>query len=347
MHCKEIASFDVVHRSLAWPWIALDPSQTRFVFASSERGLATRVLAAGAVDAGPSFPLPEDLALPTVQAPPNEHRGVAQGVHGFAIDPSGDRVAVVGTTLGKSVLVTIEPSGETMRSRIDALVEGDFVAHAVAFDRTGSRLWVSAESGEATALVVVDARTHARVGAVLSAPFPPPAFHELHPHPVDDAVLLLAACGQDGTFARVAGWSDGPPVAIPTALDDGAAPAGFVGFSSDGARVHLAADDELRTHAWPTLETLSTAPFADDFVSSYSGVLLGGLIFVDGQLDLDRGEEEAVMTFDRAALKGSLAKPPVPAGMWVGRLGTSALVTVEAKGDPARGRVVVLREVEN
>jgi hypothetical protein len=152
-------------------------------------------------------------------------------------------------------------------------------------------------------------------------------------------VLLLAACGQDGTFARIAGWSDGPPIAIQTTLDGGSLPAGFVGFSSDGSRVHLVESDALRTHAWPGLEELASVELADDFVSSYSGVVLGHEIFVDGS-DSESEDEDRVMVFERAGLRGATAKSPVPTGMWVGRLGTDSIVTVSSKGDPARGAVV-------
>ena len=44
---------------------------------------------------------------------------------------------------------------------------------------------------------------------------------------------------------------------------------------------------------------------------------------------------------------GAELKPPVPEGMWVGKLGSEMIVTVEAKGEPARGRVVLLPEWEN
>ncbi len=266
---------------------------------------------------------------------------------GSGFDPRGELLAVTGTTDGESVVVTLDASGEVRRTRLDALAGPDFVAHAVTFDRTGARLWLSAESGRETALVLIDPRTHALAGVVRSAPFPSSAYHELYVHPQDDAVLLLAACGQDGTFARVAGWSDGPPVAIETALDQGSVPAGFVGFSSDSARVHLAEADELRTHAWPGLETLSSAPFADEFVSSYSGTIIDSLIFVDGEIGEGDDSEDAVMMFDRSALKGALVAPPAPPGMWVGRLGANAIVTVEAKGDPARGRVLLVRKTAN
>jgi hypothetical protein len=151
-------------------------------------------------------------------------------------------------------------------------------------------------------------------------------------------VLLLAACGEEGTFARVAGFSDGEVSAIATALDAGGIPAGFVGFSADGARVHLAEADELRTHAWPGLQELSSVELADDFVSSFAGVVLGDSILIDGQ-DAESSEDQ-VMKFDRSAIVGSVLHDDVPSGMWAGRLGTDAIVTVESKGDPVRGRVV-------
>ena len=212
---------------------------------------------------------------------------------------------MTGVVDGVSVVVTVDAAGEQCRSRLDTLTGDDFTAHALTFDRTGRRLWLSAENGTETALILLEARSHAVVGVVRSAPFPPPAFHELNVHPVDDAVLLLAACGQDGTFARIAGWSDGPPVAVTTALDEGASPAGFVGFSSDGARVHVAEYDVLRTHAWPTLIELSTAPLADDFACSYTGVVIGDLILLDGH-DADTESEDMLMLFDRSAVRGGV-----------------------------------------
>ena len=335
----EVGTFDVVHRHLPWPWIAIEPTRRRFAFATAPSRIGTRSLADARLVEGPSFELPDDLELPSAKPPPTGHRGPTAGLHGFALDPTGERLAVVGTADGQSVLMTLGP-GEK-RTPIAELAGADFHAHAVTFDRRGERLWMSAESGEATALVLVDAVTHALIGVVKSGPFPPPAAHELHVHPNDDAVLLLAACGQDGTFARVAGWSDGPPVAVTSALDDGAVPAGFVGFSADGARVHLAEADELRTHAWPALQELSSVPFDDDFISSYSGVVIGHRLFVDGQ-DRETEEDDAVMLFDRSALRGAVVRPPVPTGMWVGRIGDDAIVTVESKGDPSRGRVVRL-----
>lgn len=336
MHLQEISGFEVVHAHLTWPWIAIDPSRARLAYPSSARAIASRVFGGAGLATGATFALPADLALPADPAPVGGHRGAPAGLHGFAIDPTGTLLAAT----GPSVVVTLDARGELARTRLDALAGGDFTPHAVAFDRKGERLWISAESGEETALVLIDARSHALHGVVRSAPLPAQATHELHVHAADDAVLLLATCGEAGVFARVAGWSDGPPVAVPGALDGGGISVGFVGFSADGARVHLVESDELRTHAWPGLEQLSSIELADDFASSYAGVVLGERVLVDG-VDVER-EEDAVMVFDRSALVGKVAPPPVPSGMWVGRLGDDAIVTVEAKGDPARGRVVRL-----
>ncbi|MDB4939065.1 MAG: hypothetical protein JWP87_6037 [Labilithrix sp.] len=323
MKLTELAAFDVAHAHLAWPWIAFDPSGTSFAFASSARTIVTRVLGDASVTDGPTFSLAE---------------GMSDRLDAFAIGAGGALLAVSGTAEGASALVTSDATGEKARTALEALTGPGFVARALAFDRSGARLWISAESHDATALVLVDARTHALVGIARSAVFPPPSLHELALHPVDDAVLLLAACGEDGTFARVAGWSGGGVEPIATALDAGSLPAGFVGFSADGARVHLAEADELRTHAWPGLEELSSVELADDFVSSFSGAVLGEKILVDGE-DAET-HEDAVMMFDRSGIVGSLVHDDVPRGMWAGRLGRDCIVTVEAKGEPARGRVL-------
>ena len=59
--------------------------------------------------------------------------------------------------------------------------------------------------------------------------------------------------------------------------------------------------------------------------------------------------EDAVMRLDRSAIRGIVLPSPVPTGMWAGRLGTDVVVTVAAKGDPARGRVfrVALPDTSN
>lgn len=335
MKLVELASFDAAHRELPWPWIAFDPTGKRFAFASADRRIETRVLAQGSLVEGPSFTVSDDLDLPK-----------DGGVRAFAIDPRGELIALVGVVAVGPVLVTGTLDGEQLRSRLGDLVGPGFKAEAVAFDRSGAHLWVSAESATESAVLRVDARSHAVLGIVRSAAFPPPAMHELHLHPTEDAVLLLASCGEDGTFARVLrgpdlgdGNGDGI-VRVPTSLDQEGASAGFVGFSADGARVHLAESEVLRTHAWPRLDELSSVAFGEDFVSNYTGAIVAERIFIDGE-DTASGDD-AVMVFEPAGIRGARAHLPVPSGMWAGRLGADAVVTVESKGDPAGGRVVRL-----
>ena len=323
MKLAEIDRFVVLHRKLGWPWVAFDARATRIAFASADDTIATRVVDGAGAAAGPSFTLPKNLQLAESED---------AGLRGFAIASTGL------AAIGKDTVVTIRNDGAVSTSKLSALVVPDFVARAVAFDRSGERIWLSVESNAESALLVIDATTHDVIGTLRSKPFPPPSNHELFVHAADDAVLLLCACGQDGTFARVAGWTDGPVVSIDNALRDGGISAGFVGFSGDGAHVHLAEADELRTHAWPSLHELSSVPLADDFISSFAGVVLGERIFVDGE-DAET-QLDAVMQFDRSAIRGALLAPPFPPGMWAGRFGADAIVTVDSKGDPAEARIV-------
>lgn len=330
MPFRSVATFEVARAGLSWPWIALAAGGEHIAFASSAETLATRSLAGDGVVAGPSFALPRDLTLhPKVEGP-------REGLHAFSVDRSASQAAVAGIVDGSAVVAVLDAGGERARIRLDAVVGDAHVVHAIAFDRTGRRVWVSAEGPTETVVVLLDVTTLASVGVARSPAFPRPALHEIHVHPQDDAILLLAACGDDGTFARVVGFAGDELASIPTALDSGNVAAGFVGFSVDGARVHLAEADELRTHGWPTLDELSSVTFPDDFVSGFSGAVIGKDILVDGQL-ADDGDD-AVARFDATALRGFVERPPVPTGMWAGRLG-AFVVTVDAKGDPAPARV--------
>lgn len=326
MMFREVASFDVFHTQLDWPWLAFAASGGQVAFASSSNTIATRSLDGDRVATGPSFTLPPGLAL---------------GSFTIATAPES-LLAVAGTADGAPTVAIVDASGERKRVRVDALLGDGHEVRAIAFDRTGRRLWLSAETKTETVTVLVDVASLALVGVIRGAPFPRPALHELHLHPQDDAVLLLAACGEEGSFARVVGFAGDVVSAVPGALDAGAVAAGFVGFSADGARVHLVEADELRTHAWPTLHELSSVPLADDFVSSFSGAVLGSDIYVDGEEA--ESQEDAVMLFDRSAIGGAVLPSPAPSGMWAGRLGREAIVTVEAKGDPARARVLLRTE---
>lgn len=326
MKFSELTTFDVAYGSMPWPWFGFDPAGSRFVYPSREGALVTQHYDGETVIAGPSFDMPSDVPLAAVM--------------GIAL--SNTTVAIVANLLEQGVLLVATAGAPFRRIEVAAHCGVPAQVGAVTFSRDGKHLWLSAESADTTLLVWVDVDTLAPLGCVQSAPFPRPSTHELFVHPIDDAVLLLAACGQDGTFARVAGHAAGVIAAIETSLDGGAVPAGFVGFSSDGMRVHLVEADELRTHAWPGLQELSSVELADEFVSNFSGAVFGANILVDGQHE--DTQADAVMRYDRAAIHGVLEHAPVPEGMWAGRLGPDAIVTVvPASSASQRGRARILR----
>jgi len=332
MRFQQMFAFDAVHQDLAWPWVTFSADSALLAYATSSQTIATLALEAEKTVKKHTFTLPS---------------GVPLGA--FSIQRGGSLIALLSPTEGGTSLVTLHRNGESKSVPLSSLAGERHEAQAIAFDRVGGRIWVSLESDTETVLLLVDAATLRKVGELRSAALPRPSLHELHLHPQDDAVLLIAACGEAGTFARVAGYAGDVASSIPTELDTGGIAAGFVGFSYDGARVHLAEADELRTHAWPGLHELSTVPFADDFVSNFSGATLGHYILVDGEHADVR--ENAVMLFDRTGIRGALLNAEGPSGMWAGRLvakGVDTVVTVESKGDPARAcvwRVVIERDL--
>lgn len=316
-------AFDVVHETLEWPWITFSADARLVAYASSAKTIASLSIHEGNVAEGRSFQLPEGLSLGP-----------------FSIHKNGAVVALLSHLSGVASLFTLHATGEQLSVALSSLVGEEAKARAIAFDRTGARIWISLETANETVLLLIDTVTLEKVGELRSPALPRPSLHELHIHPYDDAVLLVAACGESGTFARVGGFAGDVASSISTDLDVGGIAAGFVGFSFDGARVHLAEVDELRTHSWPGLHELSTVPFADDFVANFSGATLDRFILIDGEhADVS---ENAVMIFDHTGIRGALLPSDAPSGMWAGKLvssGTSAVVTVESKGDPARAHI--------
>lgn len=304
MKIREMGDFEISHDGLAWPWLAISPTGDRVAYAHGQQ-FETRTIES----TGATFPFSEKLSA----------------LRGFALRHDGARM----TYCLEGEVVSVDARGERLRTTLPL----GLTAGGVTFDRNGERLWIVAESEKETVFLLLDAETHAVLGEDRSPALPRPTTHELYTHPVDEAVLLVAACGEEGTFARVVGWSGEKVERIETALDAGAVSAGFVGFSADAARVHLVEADELRTHAWPTLHELSSVQLEDDFISSFSGAVINGHVFVDGQ-SADDGDD-LVMRFDRSAIRGAVLQPPFPRGMWSGRLAGETIVTIDPKASRA------------
>ena len=327
MRFHEVFTFDVVHESLPWPWISFAADRGCLAYASS----ATTVVAMSsdgdkAVNRA-TFELPADLAISS---------SANEGLRAFSVAKGGTLLAAIGNAGAGDVVTVVHASGEQKRVAVSTLTGEGHTACAVAFDRSGGRLWVALESATETVIALLEATSLEKVDLLRSAAVPRPALYEFHVHPQDDAVLLLAVCGESGTYARVAGFAGDSASLIPTDIDDGGIASGFVGFSWDGARVHLAEADELQTRSWPALHELSTVPLADDFVSSFSGAVVGTHILVDGE-DVE-SDEDAVMLYDQTGIRGILLPGRGPVGMWAGALQSDIVITLDAKGEPSTAR---------
>jgi hypothetical protein len=296
---------------LVWPWAALSPRKTVLLGISRTGALIVEQLRA--------IEPKQDVFVLAAQL---------ENVRALAIDDGARNAAMIcASAAGTSLLVQVLDQSSPTRT-----IELAGTLHAVCFDRSGAQLWVSAESKTAIVVYLIEVAT-GLCRATLETPLVAEAKHELHLHPQDDAVLLLLAAGQDGTFARLCGTNGVDVAWLPTELDGGGVAAGFVGFSADGLRVHLAEFDCLRTHAWPTLHELSTADYAGDFVANYTGAVFGNHLLVDGQWADEN--LRAVMQFDRTGLAGVPLPEEPPEGRWMGACAGQQLLTLraEANGD--------------
>ncbi|MBI2394249.1 MAG: hypothetical protein HYV09_32055 [Deltaproteobacteria bacterium] len=344
---REVSSFQVAHGALPWPWIAFDPAHLRFAHAADAQTIVVRSLVDGALAETARFALPEGLGLPQVAPDGYSSTARAKRLHAFALAPSGDELAITGIVdEGRSVVATLGRGGELARASVEERLGEGLFGQALSWDRTGAHLWIAAErdaSPSAPArgdgvVARLDGATLQVLGVVDHPEYPPPVAYELALHPIDDAVLTLAACGQDGTFARVARFADGRLQAIVTRLDGGGEPAGLVGFSPDGSRVFLAEESALRVHRWPALDLERTVDLGDEFMSAYSGAVVDDRVLVDGE-DAEDGED-VVLAYDASTLARVPPPTAIRGAMWVGRLQERHLVTVTPKGEPARGAVL-------
>lgn len=342
---REVGSFQVAHGALPWPWLVFDPARRRFAHAVDAQTIVARALDGEAVVETARFALPAGLGLPQVAPSGEGSTARAPRLHAFALSPSGDTLAVTGVVDGRSVIVTLGAGGELARATVDERLGAGLFGQALCWDRAGARVWVAAErdgspdgaSQGVGVVALLDAATLQVVGVVDHPKYPPPITYELTLHPTDDAVSMFAACGPDGTFARVARVREGRVETVPTKMDGGLEPAGLLGFSRDGARVFLAEESALRVHRWPDLEVVKTVDLGDEFVSAYAGAVVDDRVLVDGE-DAEDGDD-VVLAYDADTLKRLPPPTAIRGAMWVGLVGERRLVTVAPKGEPARGAV--------
>jgi hypothetical protein len=323
LRSSKLSELAIAPGKLPWPWVAFSPERTAFALPVARTTLALR--SATALEPEVRLELPESLAIPTVAASDSSTTSRQPGVHAIAVHPDGRTVVAFGwqgdlpaACIGRpgiaSELVDLGPA------------LGDMGPMAATFTRDGESIWVSAESSTGAAIVRLRFRDFALEAKAAFAPAPPPAAHELHLHPVEDAVLLMMACGQDGTFVRVARFGGGRLELVASQGDGGLEPCGTAEATEDGTRVCLVSADRVELRRWPDLSLESQFELGDERTANYNGVRMGGRFVVSATVEDDEGEDDRALLFSDALTLEDDA--PAPRGMWAGRLGRDRLVTI-------------------
>jgi hypothetical protein len=322
LRCSKLHELTFAPGHLRWPWVAFAPERTAFAVPVGPRTVA--IHPEGAPAEARRVELPEALAIPTVAQSDSATTSRQPGLHALAVHPDGR--TVVGLGWHKDIPVAcVERVGGAPELVDLGPALGDLGPMATTFTRDGESLWLSAESATGAAIVRVRFRDFGLESKVAFPAAPPPAAHELTLHPREDAVLLTMACGQDGTFLRVARMVDGKLELVASEGDGGAEPCGVAGTTEDGERVCLVSFDRVQLRRWPGLARDAEVAIEDELAANYNGVRLGAYFVVSATLQEDGDEDRALVLTDAMKI---VDDAPAPPGMWAGRLGRDRLVTV-------------------
>jgi hypothetical protein len=331
LRSSKLNELPIAPGELAWPWVAFSPDRAAFALPVGPTTLALR--SAASLDREVRLELPAALSLPTVAASRVDTTSRQPGVHTIAAHPD-ERTLVAFGWRGDLPVACVLRAGLPSELVDLGPVLGDMGPMAAAFTRDGESLWVSAESGKGAAIARLRFRDFGLEAKVAFDAAPPPAAHELYLHPTEDAVLLTMACGEDGTFVRVARFVEGRLELVAGAGDKGVDACGMAEGTEDGARVCLVAADRVELRRWPDLALDSTVPLGDDRSGNYNGVRMGGRFVVSATEQDDEGDDERALLFsDALTLEDD---GPAPSGMWAGRLGRDRLVTIGREEGGAR-----------
>jgi hypothetical protein len=334
--CSKLAEWTLTPGKLTWPWTAFEPGRTAFAYPTSPGTLALR--ASSSLDRETRFDLPAALSVPTVDPRDEGTTSRQAGLHAFAVHPEANAIVAFGWQ-GELPAACVARAGAAPELVDLGPALGDMGPMAATFSRDGRSIWLSAESATGAAIVRLRFRDFALEAKVAFAPAPPPAAHELTLHPVEDAVLLTMACGQDGTFVRVARVVGGKLELAPGEGDDGLEPCGVGEATEDGRLVCLVGGTFLELRRWPDMQRVSKLELAEGIAANYNGVRVGGRFIVSASAEEDDGGDE-----DRALVFGDALDrrddAPAPPGMWAGRLGPDRLVTIGREKSASRSLFV-------
>jgi hypothetical protein len=329
LRCSKVGELPLAPGKLAWPWVAFSPDHTVFAVPASPTTLALRSHAA--LDRPTYVDLPEVLCVPAAEPSSSATTSRQPGIHAFAVHPDGQAVVAFGWRDGLPAACIGRAGGAPELVDLGPAL-GDMGPMAATFTRDGESIWLSAESLTGGSIARLRFRDFALESKAAFPPAPPPAAHELWLHPVEDAVLLTMACGEGGTFVRVARYVDRKIALVAGAGDGGFEPCGTAEATDDGGRVCFVGSDRVELRRWPDLSLESKGELGDERSGNYNGVRIGGRFIVSATAEDDDGDDERGLVFaDALSLEDDAPAPP---GMWAGRLGRDRLVTIgrDAKG---------------
>jgi hypothetical protein len=332
--CSKLHELAVVPGKLGWPWVAFSPERTALALPVGPTALSIR--ATTSLDRDSRVELPVALSVPTVEASHSGTTSRQPGLHTVALHPEGR--TIVGFGWHRDIPVAcVERAGGAPELVDLGPALGDMGPMAATFTRDGESIWVSAESGGGAAIARLRFRDFGLESkAAFDAP-PQPASHEILLHPSEDAVLLTMACGQDGTFVRVARMTAGKLELVATEGERGLEPCGLAGATDDGSRVCLVSFNRVELRRWPDLKREAHYDLGDDLVANYNGVRIDGRFVVSATFEDDVDEERALVLSDDLELQDDAPAPP---GMWAGRLGLDRIVTIgREKGEDRKAFV--------
>jgi hypothetical protein len=341
LRCSKLAELTLTAGHLPWPWVAFSPDRSSLALPVSPATLA--VVGATSLDRETRLDLPGVLSIPAAAPGTDGTTSRQPGLHAVAVHPDGRTVVGLGWHGDLPAACVLRPGLHPELVDLGPTL-GDMGPMAATFAAGGESLWISAESHAAAAIARLRFRDFAVEGKVTFSPGPPPASHELFLHPVEDAVLLTMACGQDGTFVRVARVVEGRIALAAGEGDAGLEPCGTAEATEDGTHVCIVAGDSVEMRRWPHLALVSKFSPGDELVTNYNGVRIHGRFVISATFEEDEGgEEERALVFDDA-LK-LVDDAPAPPGMWAGRLGRDRLVTVGRERSDPRSVFVYALEV--
>jgi len=334
LRCSKLYELALCPGKLAWPWVAFAPDRSAFAVPAGPRTIALR----GAESLGDErrVELPEALAVPTVAPSTSGTTSRQPGLHAVALHPDGRTVVGFGWHRDIPVACVERVGGAPELVDLGPAL-GEMGPLAATFTRDGESIWLSAESAVGAAIVRLRFRDFGLEAKVAFPLAPPPASHELFLHPTEDAVLLTMACGQDGTFVRVARLVGGKLELVATKGDGGLEPCGVAEATDDGRCVCLVTDGGAELRRWPGLAREAQLELGEELAANYNGVRIGGRFIVSATDREGEEEERALVLTDALKLEDDAAAPP---GMWAGRLGRDRLVTISReKGEERRAFV--------